>query len=120
MYYMFPLRLKGRIIEVLPQDSLAPCPPIRVLAAEVQPLYCTLRMRLRCEIRADDRLLEVHTVLNEVVIDRGAYPGPAVLDLFVDQSYVTTGVDCPWAKCTAFHFLVLHTGLRGQCQDRIQ
>jgi hypothetical protein len=36
-------------------------------------------------------LLEVHNVLNEVVIDRGAYPGPAVLDVFVDQSYVTTG-----------------------------
>ena len=30
-------------------------------------------------------------MLNEVVIDRGAFPGPAVLDVFVDRNYVTTG-----------------------------
>ena len=38
---------------------------------------------------------ESHNVLNEVVIDRGAFPGPAVLDVFVDRTYVTTGEkDC--------------------------
>ena len=39
---------------------------------------------------------EVHNVLNEVVIDRGAFPGPAVLDVFVDRNYVTTG---RWQWC---------------------
>ena len=54
----------------------------RVLAANAQPLYCTLRSRKRCEVLApvgdDDgggggggmRVVAVHHVLNEVVIDR--------------------------------------------------
>ncbi|GAX73346.1 hypothetical protein CEUSTIGMA_g799.t1 [Chlamydomonas eustigma] len=62
----------------------------RVLAANQNPLYCTLRTRLRCEIRTKGKVQAVHSVLNEVVVDRGAYPGPAVLDVFVDKTYLTT------------------------------
>ncbi len=34
----------------------------------------------------------VHHVLNEMVIDRGAYSGVATLEVFVDNEYLTTGV----------------------------
>eukprot|EP00955_Chlamydomonas_euryale_P097037 365048-Chlamydomonas_euryale.AAC.30 len=33
----------------------------------------------------------IHNVLNEVVVDRGAFSGAMMLELFIDDSYVTTG-----------------------------
>jgi NAD+ kinase len=44
---------------------------LRVLAANSQPLYCTLRTRKRCEVfnAAGERVRE-HQILNEAVIDR--------------------------------------------------
>jgi hypothetical protein len=43
----------------------------RVLAANRQPLYCTLRTRKRCAVlNSAGDLLRVHHILNECVIDR--------------------------------------------------
>ncbi|EFJ48692.1 hypothetical protein VOLCADRAFT_117441 [Volvox carteri f. nagariensis] len=61
----------------------------RVLDTNSQPLYCTLRTRKRCEVVYDGRLEAVHHVLNECVLDRGAFPGAVLLEIFVDGSYVT-------------------------------
>ncbi len=33
----------------------------------------------------------MHSVLNEVVMDRGAYPGAVLLEIYVDGTFVTTG-----------------------------
>ncbi|GIL46358.1 hypothetical protein Vafri_3354 [Volvox africanus] len=61
----------------------------RVLDTNSQPLYCTLRTRKRCEVVYDGRLEAVHHVLNECVLDRGAFPGAVLLEIFVDGSYLT-------------------------------
>ncbi|GLC37249.1 hypothetical protein PLESTB_001143800 [Pleodorina starrii] len=61
----------------------------RVLDTDSQPIYCTLRTRKRCEVVYDGRLEAVHHVLNECVLDRGAFPGAVLLEIFVDGSYVT-------------------------------
>jgi hypothetical protein len=43
----------------------------RVLAANQEPLYCTLRTRKRCAVlNSAGDLLRVHHILNECVIDR--------------------------------------------------
>lgn len=61
----------------------------RVLNSSASPLYCTLRTRKRCEMVFDGHSVVTHNVLNEVVIDRGAFPGAVLLELFVDGSFVT-------------------------------
>jgi NAD+ kinase len=46
-------------------------PQARVLAANRKPLYCTLRTRKRCAVLdGEGRLLRVHHILNECVVDR--------------------------------------------------
>ncbi|KAG2484825.1 hypothetical protein HYH03_016392 [Edaphochlamys debaryana] len=61
----------------------------RVLDTSSQPLFCTLRTRKRCEVVYDGQLEAVHHVLNECVLDRGAFPGAALLEIFVDGAYIT-------------------------------
>eukprot|EP00798_Chlamydomonas_sp_ICE-L_P003137 gene3137-13150_t len=61
-----------------------------VLSAQERPLNCTLRTRKLCAVIKDGIPLAVRTVLNEVVIDRGAFPGAVILEVFVDGTYVTT------------------------------
>eukprot|EP00198_Chlamydomonas_reinhardtii_P013159 XP_001702496.1 predicted protein [Chlamydomonas reinhardtii] len=61
----------------------------RVLDTASQPLFCTLRTRKRCEVVHEGQLVEVHHVLNECVLDRGAFPGAVLLEIFIDGSYVT-------------------------------
>lgn len=62
----------------------------RVINANVEPLYCTLRTRKRCEVKYDGMVLRSHHVLNECVIDRGAFPASVNLEIFIDGAYVTT------------------------------
>jgi len=62
----------------------------RVLRADFDhPLMCTLRTRKKCDVRHEGKLVATHNVLNEVVIDRGAFPGAVMLELFTDGHYVT-------------------------------
>lgn len=62
----------------------------RVLAANRKPLYCTLRTRKRCAVLdADGKLRRVHHILNECVVDRGAFPSSVYLELYIDGSFVT-------------------------------
>ncbi|KXZ51462.1 hypothetical protein GPECTOR_12g425 [Gonium pectorale] len=61
----------------------------RVLDTSAEPLFCTLRTRKRCEVVYDGQLEAVHHVLNECVVDRGAFPGAVLLEIFADGSYVT-------------------------------
>lgn len=62
----------------------------RVLDANKHALYCTLRTRKRCEVYFDGVLQRVHHVLNECVIDRGAFPNTVMLEFYIDNDYVTT------------------------------
>lgn len=62
----------------------------RVLATSESPLYCTLHTRMQCEVLRPGNKTMVHTCLNEVVVDRGAFPAALMLELFIDGSYVTT------------------------------
>lgn len=62
----------------------------RVLAANRKPLYCTLRTRKRCAVLdSAGQLKRVHHILNECVVDRGAFPSSVYLELYIDGSFVT-------------------------------
>ncbi|KAG1655845.1 hypothetical protein FOA52_008287 [Chlamydomonas sp. UWO 241] len=52
--------------------------------------HVTLHSRMHCELHQGGKLKVSHTVLNEAVIDRGAYSGATMLELFIDDAYVTT------------------------------
>ncbi|MEW5299340.1 MAG: hypothetical protein WDW36_002366 [Sanguina aurantia] len=55
------------------------------------PLNCTLRTRKRCEeFGVDGNSMSVHHVLNECVLDRGAFPGAMLLELYIDGQFVTS------------------------------
>ncbi|WIA28762.1 hypothetical protein OEZ86_011295 [Tetradesmus obliquus] len=61
-----------------------------VLAANREHLYCTLRTRKRCAVlNAAGELLRVHHILNECVIDRGAFPSSVFLEVYIDGGFVT-------------------------------
>jgi NAD+ kinase len=61
-----------------------------VLAANRKPLFCTLRTRKRCAVLgADGAVKRVHHILNEAVLDRGAFPSSVFLEVFIDGSFVT-------------------------------
>ncbi|GMH44864.1 hypothetical protein BSKO_12816 [Bryopsis sp. KO-2023] len=62
----------------------------RVLAPD-QTVGCTLRSRKRCEVyTSEGKLLGVHHVLNECIIDRGHSASTLTLEIFVDGQYITT------------------------------
>ena len=63
----------------------------RVLSARHgNPLYCTLRARLKCEVWVDGKLKRVRRVLNECLIDRGASPFANKMHCSIDGYPVTT------------------------------
>ncbi|KAL0045645.1 hypothetical protein WJX82_000529 [Trebouxia sp. C0006] len=62
----------------------------RVLAANQDPVFCTLRTRKRCEVYWEGQLQRVHHVLNECLIDRGASPNMVTLEAYVDGHHITT------------------------------
>mmetsp|Transcript_364 Transcript_364/g.1123 ORF Transcript_364/g.1123 Transcript_364/m.1123 type:complete len:413 (-) Transcript_364:69-1307(-) len=64
----------------------------RVLAAnEANPVFCTLRTRKTCKVyRPDGHLASTHHVLNECLVDRGAFPSMISVECFVDGEHVTT------------------------------
>lgn len=61
----------------------------RVLGAAAEPLACTLRTRKRCEVRLSESLVRVHHVLNEAVLDRGAFSSAVFFECFIDGGFVT-------------------------------
>ncbi|KAK9804759.1 hypothetical protein WJX72_003791 [[Myrmecia] bisecta] len=63
---------------------------LRVLAANDEPVFCTLRTRKRCEVYWDGQLQRVHHVLNECLVDRGASPNMVMLECFIDGYHITT------------------------------
>ncbi|KAG2433044.1 hypothetical protein HXX76_008771 [Chlamydomonas incerta] len=80
----------GSLGFLTPFDASTFAPTLeRVLDTTSQPLFCTLRTRKRCEVVHEGQLVEVHHVLNECVLDRGAFPGAVLLEIFIDGSYVT-------------------------------
>lgn len=62
----------------------------RVLAANQDPVFCTLRTRKRCEVFWEGQLQRVHHVLNECLVDRGASPNMVTLEAYVDGHHITT------------------------------
>ncbi len=73
-------------------DARPPSPPpsstvARALAPHPPPPPTSV-LQVRSETGA---VVATHNVLNEVVIDRGAFPGAVLLEIHIDQQYVTTG-----------------------------
>lgn len=62
----------------------------KVLSADKQPVPCTLRTRLRCKLIKRGSVTAMHHVLNEVVVDRGAFPSAILLEVYIDDNYITT------------------------------
>eukprot|EP00879_Flechtneria_rotunda_P020439 GHRR01021504.1.p1 GENE.GHRR01021504.1~~GHRR01021504.1.p1 ORF type:complete len:432 (+),score=133.73 GHRR01021504.1:71-1297(+) len=63
----------------------------RVLGANQEPVYCTLRTRKRCALLDNGgKQLRVHHILNECTIDRGAFPSSVQLEIYIDGSFVTS------------------------------
>jgi NAD+ kinase len=62
----------------------------RMLHASPQnPMYCTLRGRLKCEVFVDSVKKYTYRPLNECLLDRGASPALSKLALFIDGNLVT-------------------------------
>ena len=78
----------------LPLDP--PCPvdtPLmfcRVVRANEQAVFCTLRTRLVAEVFSGGRCVASHHAFNEACIDRGPAVNFLRLDAYIDGSYVTT------------------------------
>lgn len=68
-------------------DGTAGC---RVLEANKQAVFCTLRTRLCCEVFDESRRVSVHHAFNEACMDRGLALNFLQLDCYIDGSYVTT------------------------------
>lgn len=62
----------------------------RVLSANKEPLFCTLRTRKRCEVFMDNKLVRVHNVFNECTIDRGASPSAIFVEISIDGMFITS------------------------------
>lgn len=62
----------------------------RVLEANKQAVFCTLRTRLCCEVFDESRRVSVHHAFNEACMDRGLALNFLQLDCYIDGSYVTT------------------------------
>lgn len=62
----------------------------RVMDANDDPVYCTLRTRKRCDVYKDGQLLKTHHVLNECLLDRGASPTLARLECYIDGYHITS------------------------------
>eukprot|EP00891_Asterochloris_glomerata_P006042 jgi/Astpho2/6042/Aster-03996 len=62
----------------------------RVLRANEDPVFCTLRTRKRCEVYWEGQLQRVHHVLNECLVDRGASPNMVNLEAYIDGHHITT------------------------------
>jgi NAD+ kinase len=61
------------------------------MGADTQPVYCSLRSRIKCEVRdAGGNVIRVANVLNECIIDRGSSPVLSKLVCSVDKQVVTT------------------------------
>lgn len=64
--------------------------PCRVLGANEQAVFCTLRTRLCCEVFRDRHRMSVQHAFNEACLDRGLNQNFLQLDCYIDGSYVTT------------------------------
>eukprot|EP00892_Ulva_mutabilis_P002108 jgi/Ulvmu1/11899/UM081_0058.1 len=62
----------------------------RVLGANEQAVFCTLRTRLCCEVFGEHFRVAVHHAFNEACMDRGLGNNFLRLDCYVDGSFVTT------------------------------